>query len=608
MSLYPSDSESEERDDPLAWIQRSRRLEREKKRSRRNKPERTTSALPASTTLQTSSTTYTNDQLAGLKVGHAMEEFAVGDERVLTLQDTNVLEETEDQLVDVHFEERSKAQENLDNRKRKAGYTGFDDDEFTGVIGKKRTILSHYDEVLQDKKPRATFLIPTASDQNQLGDQVKSSVLASEADDGSLTTDTVSLDYKKGKAVQDYYTPVEVETLFRKPTKTRRQKSKSLRKKSSRRDETSPSPTVVETDTETAREEMEVYPFSRTAAHLPSSRFEETNFVDDDELQYALARTRRLRARKQTRPVATDVDLITTLAQQTRSPTSATNDVLPSDTEEGGLVISETADFVSQLTSHVTSQDDLPPNPPVPITGTTPPSDIPLSLSQEPVSLALSKPPAARESLDVPTGEKPEISTGTSHPLDTEEPLVSDGLAATLALLNQKGLVKRLSEEDKARERQYQERQQWIAKERLKDQRRQKEGSSTRSSRHRDTDTVNRDREFAREQQERMRNYRPDVRLEYTDEYGQILSTKEAFKHMSHKFHGNQSGKNKTEKRLRKLEQERKILATGSGDTPLHLSSLLQQQQESTNSAYVILSTGNKLGVNNIDLNPKLKK
>ncbi|KAJ1952631.1 hypothetical protein IWQ62_006179 [Dispira parvispora] len=283
---------------------------------------------------------------------------------------------------------------------------------------------------------------------------------------------------------------------------------------------------------------------------------------------------------------------------------------IPSDTDEGGLVISETADFVSQLTPHVASQDDIPPNPPVPITGTTPPSDALPSLSQEPPgSLALPKSPVAQESLDMPTGEKPELLTDATHPLDTEEPLVSDGLAATLALLNQKGLVKQLTEEDKSRERQYQERQRWIAEERRKDQQRlKKEGSGTRSSRHRDLDTVNRDREFAREQQERMRNYRPDVRLEYTDEYGQILSTKEAFKHMSHKFHGNQSGKNKTEKRLRKLEQERKILATGNDDTPLHLSSLLQQQQESTNSAYVVLSTGNKLGVNNINLNPQLKK
>ncbi|ODV89982.1 hypothetical protein CANCADRAFT_43672 [Tortispora caseinolytica NRRL Y-17796] len=45
---------------------------------------------------------------------------------------------------------------------------------------------------------------------------------------------------------------------------------------------------------------------------------------------------------------------------------------------------------------------------------------------------------------------------------------------------------------------------------------------------------------------ERLKNYKPDVKLEYRNEEGKLLSTKEAYKELSHKFHGN--GKRKSRK------------------------------------------------------------
>ena len=50
--------------------------------------------------------------------------------------------------------------------------------------------------------------------------------------------------------------------------------------------------------------------------------------------------------------------------------------------------------------------------------------------------------------------------------------------------------------------------------------------------------------------------YRPDVRLYYVDELGRNLSAKEAFRQLSHKFHGKGSGKKKTEKRAKKILEE----------------------------------------------------
>ena len=50
--------------------------------------------------------------------------------------------------------------------------------------------------------------------------------------------------------------------------------------------------------------------------------------------------------------------------------------------------------------------------------------------------------------------------------------------------------------------------------------------------------------------------FKPNVKLEYIDDSGHLLTPKEAFRYLSHKFHGKGPGKNKVEKRLKKSEQE----------------------------------------------------
>lgn len=52
------------------------------------------------------------------------------------------------------------------------------------------------------------------------------------------------------------------------------------------------------------------------------------------------------------------------------------------------------------------------------------------------------------------------------------------------------------------------------------------------------------------------KHYKPNVRLEYFNGEGQAMNQKEAFRHLSHLFHGKGSGKLKTEKRKKKVDQE----------------------------------------------------
>ena len=63
--------------------------------------------------------------------------------------------------------------------------------------------------------------------------------------------------------------------------------------------------------------------------------------------------------------------------------------------------------------------------------------------------------------------------------------------------------------------------------------------------------------------------YKPKISLEYVDDEGRKLCPKEAFRYLSHKFHGKGSGKNKTEKRKKKWEEELLMKQMSSSDTPL---------------------------------------
>jgi U4/U6.U5 tri-snRNP-associated protein 1 len=68
----------------------------------------------------------------------------------------------------------------------------------------------------------------------------------------------------------------------------------------------------------------------------------------------------------------------------------------------------------------------------------------------------------------------------------------------------------------------------------------------------------------------------------------------QAFKQLSHYFHGKHSGKNKAEKKLRKLDEELLMAKASSTDTPLGTAQAMRERQVATGSAYVVLSQGNK--------------
>lgn len=94
----------------------------------------------------------------------------------------------------------------------------------------------------------------------------------------------------------------------------------------------------------------------------------------------------------------------------------------------------------------------------------------------------------------------------------------------------------------------------------------------------------------------RVSRYKPKIELEYFDDGGRKLTNeKEAFRYLSHKFHGKGSGKKKTEQRLIKLQEEELSKKMLAGDTPLGMTAMLRAKQEEHGSAFIVMNNNSQL-------------
>lgn len=102
-------------------------------------------------------TRYGAKDLKGIKVSHGADAFEEGEEHVLTLKDSKILDDEDDELHNLNLTENAKHAAAVDLKKkgRQAGtYTGYDDEEFgeDGAVGAKKGVLSKYDEGFEGVK------------------------------------------------------------------------------------------------------------------------------------------------------------------------------------------------------------------------------------------------------------------------------------------------------------------------------------------------------------------------------------------------------------------------------------------------------------------------
>ncbi|PVI05912.1 hypothetical protein DM02DRAFT_610254 [Periconia macrospinosa] len=528
---------------------------------------------------------YTEADLAGVKVAHEVDQFEDGEDQILVLKDTAVDAEDDDELEAVSLRDKERLQEKLDSKKRKRGYNPNDEGE--------GSLLAQYDEEIDGKKHK-TF---TLDGQGRTVEEVE----AEAAGVKKPKRVAISLDILKEEVPANDYMDVS-EVKMKKPKKKKKTKSSKRQR--------------VEDDDEIAamQEEgvdgMDVED-SITIAAKPKKKFnEDQSFIDDDDLQAQLATQRQLalKKRKKMRPedIARQLREEATSTPQTPDVMDTTESYEEAAEADDGLVIDETTEFVHNLKANILDEEEEARKRQR--RGTSRISDGAKSSTAARVD----------DDGDVDMGQSyaeageeedrtinPPQSNLTETGLEAEK-TTDEGLGATLALLRQRGVI--TSSDSGDTNALYRERQKFLADkqraeeaaERLRKEQRERERNSTRwnNMTPREREEWARKNNVAADQVESRKlaevfnkEYKPMVELKYVDEHGRHLNEKEAFKMLSHQFHGKGSGNTKTKKHLDKIAAEKRKLAETSLDTTRSggLSGALDQQAKKNKFAGVRL-------------------
>jgi U4/U6.U5 tri-snRNP-associated protein 1 len=489
---------------------------------------------------------YTAKDLAGVRVAHEADQFdEMTGEQILTLKDAEIGADSEDdELENQELNAKDKLEEKLRLLKKRPDYDPTEQEEVKGV-------LSKYDEEIDGKQAKRFTL-------DGKGSTVEGKRKALEANSEARSKGIkINLDILQDDTpVSDYVDPSTV-----KVKKPKKKKEKKTRQKAADEDDIIPilEPTpAVQSDANA----MDVDGAQNNSTSVSKKRV--YDFEDDEDLQAKLAESRRQALKKRKKMDGAE------LARQMREQMPVDED----EQEEGGMTIDETTEFVANLKKPDEREDD---------------SDRERRARQR-----SSGPAAADEDEDgdatmagqsygeVADAEDREVSTPaaevTTTGLDEEDDMAGQGMAASLNLLRKRGLVAdgaggEIAEKDRRRNKFLAEKQNLIDEfdQRARDQRESERNSGRwEKMSHKDRDDYARRQNEQREQylsklQAEMfnRDYRPDVKLQYHDEFGRSMNQKEAFKHLSHMFHGKGSGKQKTEKRLKKIDDEKKNMAKG---------------------------------------------
>lgn len=153
----------------------------------------------------------------------------------------------------------------------------------------------------------------------------------------------------------------------------------------------------------------------------------------------------------------------------------------------------------------------------------------------------------------------------TNH-IPMEEPTITSGIASTMELLRQKGVLSVADEETKSKELQYEQQQKW-----------QREHAHEKGR---------------KKEQTKFENYKPIVDIDHYDKSGAKLSPKSAYRLLSNKFHRTKPGKNKQEKLLKREQERKKKESMSLNDSSLKSVTTMLQKQKEQGAPGILLSKG----------------
>uniref|UniRef100_A0A8C2B1M1 Spliceosome associated factor 1, recruiter of U4/U6.U5 tri-snRNP n=1 Tax=Cyprinus carpio TaxID=7962 RepID=A0A8C2B1M1_CYPCA len=598
-------------DDTAAWVERSRKLAKEKEMAEKRAKlleemdeEFGVSNLVEQEFAQERRDAYSSGDLKGLKVQHKMESFREGETVILTIEDKGVLEEEEDVLVNVGLVDKEKAEKNVELKKKKPDYKPYEEEESVDdmVVFKPKSVLSKYDEEIEGEKKKSFRL----SAGGFVGGERERELQAIRE---NLRSQAQSLDMPALTLASEYYTPHEMVGFKKTKCKVKkiRKKEKILKVDEVLVDDTRSSDFGSRSrgrGRKQADEEERVEhggvakeTSSKAGDVLQQSddiRMADMDISDDEdftppeptaleedeaeqELQKQLEKQRKLRQKQMLKDSGEKV------AEHMNQLVKADDDDNDPD-KKNNIVFNATSEFCRTLGDIPTyglsgnredqedimdfEKDDEKEG------GGHSDSDMDDNVGWSTVNLDEEKIQA-------------DFSTASTTILD-EEPIVNSGLAAALLLCKNKGL---------------------LDTQMLKVARVKAPKGALPNDNYAIEDKMNIDDKYSRREEYRgftqdfkeKDNYKPDIKIEYVDESGRKLTPKEAFRQLSHRFHGKGSGKMKTERRMKKLEEEALLKKMSSSDTPLGTVALLQEKQKSQKTPYIVLSgSGKSMNANTI--------
>ena len=543
-------SDEEEGLDTRSWL-----LGQKKRQKKIDKARKMADELAEREAQQTAE--YTSKDLAGVKVGHEAGEFedTVG-EQVLTLKDAEIGEESEDdELENADLKAKEKQEEKNKLKKKRPDYDPTEQ-------GEAKAVLSKYDDEIEGKKGKK-FTLDGAGNTVE----AKQKALGADADVKGKGV-KISLDILKDDApTSDYVDPSTVKV--KKPKKSK--KEKKTRQKAADDDDVIPPSAELNPAPKPEDGAMELDGGTQSNGTSIGKK-RAYDFNDDEDLQANLAAQRRAALKKRKKTDATE------LARQMREEMP----VDEPEEEDGGIVLDETTEFVANLKKpeapeeQETLRQSRTPQPDRTEENANEDEDGDTEMEGQ-VSYAEAEEAEERAKRDASGTPAAGAADITATGLE-EETNMSQGMGASLNLLRKRGLVhdpgaEDLTEKERARNKFLADKQSLIDEYDIKaKEQREMDRRSGRWDR-----MTNRERDaYARQQNEAReaylaklqadmfaKHYRPDVKLQYHDEYGRGMNQKEAFKHLSHMFHGKGSGKQKTEKRLKRIDDEKRENAKG---------------------------------------------
>nr|XP_027070539.1 SART-1 family protein DOT2-like [Coffea arabica]XP_027070540.1 SART-1 family protein DOT2-like [Coffea arabica]XP_027070541.1 SART-1 family protein DOT2-like [Coffea arabica] len=568
---------SEGASEVLSWVNRSRKIE-DRKNSEREKALQLSKIFEEQDNMNEGESDDDNERqyngrqntahdLGGVKVLHGLDKVLEGGAVVLTLKDQNILadggvNEEVDLLENVEIGEQKRRDGAYKAAKKK---TGIYDDKFNDETGSEKKILPQYDDQVTEEG-----IALDASGRISGEVEKKLEELRRRLQGGSKSNNAEDLNVS-GKILSDYYTQEEM-LQFKKP-----KKKKSLRKKEkldiealeaeaksaglglgdlgSRKDGRRQ---ALKEEQERNESEMRSSAYQSALAKAGEAskalRLGQTQTIvkeeddtpvlgdDDEDLRKSLERARRLALKKQS-VEASGPQAIALLASSSANDLAADRqNPASAEAQESKVVFTEMEEFVwglqldeeaqKTVAEDVFMEEDIAPNVPE------------LEPEEE-------EDGGWSEVKEIRGEEIPEIKEEEVVPdAIIHEAAVGKGLSGALKLLKERGSLKETVE--------------WGGR--------------------------NMDKKKSKLVGIHDDEGPKEIHIERTDEYGRILTPKEAFRILSHKFHGKGPGKMKQEKRMRQYLEELKVKQMKNADTPSLSVERMREAQAQLKTPYLVLS------------------